>query len=235
MTEATRQAAARQLENESEEAFAIRTGSPRQPAPRWDNLALLLFVSVALVIGLGGGWVAGTHLTAPAPTASTPATTAPAPDYVYLQIKGGCAWCSAPFNNSDQYTPANFTIPSHTLIVLTITNFDNGVNPVTPTATQVSGVLGGVEYQGAEPPSSWGTPQSSVPASSMSHTFTVSQTSSFGGLNIPVPASTGPSGTSVTVMLYVNETGALSWQCLAPCDNWSMGMSGFMSGTITVV
>ncbi|MDE1821765.1 MAG: hypothetical protein KGI98_13070 [Euryarchaeota archaeon] len=192
-------------------------------------VALVAWFAFAMVTGVPVGLGKGN---------SPPAPSGGGTDYVYLQIKGGCAWCSAPYNASDQYTPANFTVPSHTLIVLTITNYDNGLNQVPSTATQVSGVLGDLEYQGAAPPTSWGQPASSVDAGSMSHTFTVLSGSYSGlpnGLNVPVPASAGPDGTSVTVKFFLNETGTVSWLCLAPCDQWSMGTGGFMSGTVTVV
>ena len=172
--------------------------------------------------------------TSPGPPSSAP----PPPDYVDGTINGGCAWGNAPINGSDQYTPANFTVPAHTLIILTITNYDNGQNPVLPGFEQVSGVLGNVEYANATPPLSWGTPTSAVSISDVSHTFTVMPNTYGGlpgGLNVPVPASEGPSGSSVTVELYLNATGQVSWNCMAPCDTWSMQTPGFMAGTITVV
>ncbi|MDE1821091.1 MAG: hypothetical protein KGJ23_09760 [Euryarchaeota archaeon] len=221
----------RSLSDEKQTPYETRTGHPPAPVGKGTG-ALVVVAVVALLVGVGGGFLVG-HATvnspSPAPKAATPV------DYVYLQIKPGCAWCASPFNGSDEYTPANFTVPAHTLIVLTITNFDNGVNPVAPSVRQVSGVLGNVEYQGASAPSSWGTTASSVDGSALSHTFSANPQSTTSGFNVPIPASTGPGGNSVTVMMFFNTTGSISWQCNAPCDGWSMAQAGFMAGTITVV
>ncbi len=164
------------------------------------------------------------------------------PDFVYLTINGGCAWCPGPFNTSDQLSPANFSVPAHTLIIFTIVNFDNGQNPGgngTPSPSpQVQGVLGNVEYQNATPPDNWGTPVTTMPLGDVSHTFSSSPAGvpmATGGFNVPIPANEGPQGTSVTFKMFFNQTGALNWYCNAPCDPWSMSQAGFMQGTITVV
>ncbi|MDE1819690.1 MAG: hypothetical protein KGJ23_01715 [Euryarchaeota archaeon] len=200
----------------------------------WNRLFAEIFV-VALVISLSWVvWGLGPHAAEAAPTPKPTPPPPPAPDYVYLAIKGGCAWCASPFNGSDQFTPANFTVPDHTEIIFTITNFDNGQNPVATPVAQVSGVVGGVEHVGASLPSSWGTAASEIPLGDVSHTFSALPQSTTSGWNVPLHESDGPSGWSTTFALYFNTTGPVLWECQAPCDGWSMGQPGFMSGTITV-
>ncbi len=214
----------------------VSRSKPRMSVRGWNHLFADVFV-VALAIAISYVvWGLAPHAAAapaPAPTTTAPAPPAP-PDYIYLAIKGGCAWCAAPFNGSDQYTPANFTVPSHTLLIFTITNYDNGQNPVPSAVAQVFGVLGGIAYQNAAPPASWGTPATSIPVANVSHTFSALPQKTTAGWNVPIHEADGPQGYSVTFEMYLNTTGTVAWQCDAPCDGWSMGEPGFMSGTITV-
>lgn len=140
-------------------------------------------------------------------------------DYVYLSIGPGV------YNSSmDQYTPANFTIPAHTLVVFHIVNNDNGLNAA-PMYTQVSGTVNNlIHVDGAS------TGVSSVSVGSISHTFTIMKT----GFNVPVPAATATGPTTVDFSAYFNDTGTFVWNCMAPCDPTSMASPGFMTGTLTV-
>lgn len=204
----------------------------------WNHLFADVFVVAVAVALCYVVWGLAPHASAapaPTPAPAPPAPTPAAPDYVYLTINGGCAWCPAPFNASDQYTPANFSVPSHTLLVFTITNYDNGQNPVPLSVAQVYGVLGGVEYENGAPPTSWGTPETSIPTDNVSHTFSALPQKTTAGWNVPIHESDGPQGYRVTFEMFLNTTGTVSWECEAPCDGWSMGEAGFMSGTITVV
>lgn len=160
-------------------------------------------------VGVGGGG---------AP--SSPSTGGGGTDYVYLSIGPGV------YNSSmDQYTPANFTLPVHTLVVFHITNYDNGQNPASQ-YTQVSGTVNNLIYvNGAS------TGVSSVDVGSISHTFTIMKT----GFNVPVPAASSTAPTTVTFSAYFNDTGTFTWNCMAPCDPTSMAAPGFMTGMLTVV
>lgn len=139
---------------------------------------------------------------------------------------------------TDQYAPANFTVPSHTLLEFTLINYDTGQNPVTPEESTVNGTVGNCIYLNATP-TSLGACKHSIPAGFVAHTFSF-ESGPYAGFNVPVPSAInnsaeGASGASVTFFAFFNETGTFTWNCLAPCDPYSMVTSGFMTGTMTVV
>jgi len=190
--------------------------------------------------------------------ASTGAVSAPAkqsgsntPFSLTLVITPNNAWNST--TTAPRYwvlTPnglrsaANISIPAHTLIVLTIIDYDSP-SPLPAQFAQVSGTIGNQVYllngsaylvngssvfinqslAGATK-LSWINPNTEV-----SHTFTVPQL----GINIP---SAGES--TEVAEFYVNQTGVFSWHCMDPCgfgpSGWAGPMSapGWMSGSLTV-
>lgn len=204
----------------------------------WFNL-------VALTLGVGvvlAGFVAvsfGAGSAAPSAPAA-PAASAPAVDLMYLTIAFN------PASGTDEYFPANFTLPAHELIEFTITSYDNGTNVVPASATMVMGTVGGVAQLQAAP-GARATTFSQLPADRIAHTFTVeSPTGASGGgmgmggpsylLNVPVGSAASLAAPAVvTFSTYFNATGPLAWMCLAPCDPTAMMDAGFMSGTISVV
>lgn len=141
-------------------------------------------------------------------------------------------------NNStaDQYAPANFSVPSNTLLEFTIVNYDAGMNPVTPTEATVSGTVGNCEYLNATP-ASLGPCVKTLPTGFVTHTFSF-VSGAYAGFNVPIPSANdsapGGIGASATFFAYFNTTGTFTWNCVAPCDPWSMGTAGFMTGTMTV-
>ena len=141
-------------------------------------------------------------------------------------------------NNSsgDQYAPANFSVPAHTLLEITLINYDDGMNPVTPTEGAVSGTVGDCIYLNTTV-SDLGSCVKSLDPQVVSHTFSF-VSGPYAGFNVPLPSAAGtpPGGTgaSVTFFAYFNTTGTFTWNCLAPCDAWSMATPGFMTGTMTV-
>ncbi len=147
------------------------------------------------------------------------------PDYIYMAINAN------PDRNqsTDQYTPANFTVPTHTLLIFQITNYDNGENPIAPIYSQMNGTVGNLEYLNGST-----TGVSSVPVTSVAHTFTILK-GPYAGFNVAMPAASTTSPTVVTFEAYFNSTGSFVWQCMAPCDSPSMASLGFMMGTMTVV
>jgi hypothetical protein len=142
-------------------------------------------------------------------------------------------------NNSstDQYAPANFTVPANTLLEFTIVNYDTGLNPVSPLEATVNGTVGNCIYLNSTP-TSLGPCVHSVPTGSVAHTFSF-ENGTYAGFNVPVPSALttpeGGIGTSVTFFAYFNVTGTFYWHCEAPCDFFSMQTSGFMTGKMTVV
>ncbi len=76
-------------------------------------------------------------------------------------------------NGLDQVTPANFSLHHGIRTILTITNFDTGVNPTAPMWRQVMGTASGGESV-AYGNSRNSSVLSCVPASQISHTLTIS-------------------------------------------------------------
>ncbi len=142
------------------------------------------------------------------------------PDYVYLAVNAN------PDRNqsTDQFTPGNFTVPAHTLLVFTITNYDNGQNVVPAQETKVNGTVHNLIYVNG---STTGISSVTTP---IAHTFTILTT----GFNVPLPSAGPVSPSVVTFEAYFNDTGTYTWQCMAQCDPWSMGQAGYMTGTLTV-
>ncbi len=152
-------------------------------------------------------------------------TTGPTgPDYVYLAINAN------PDRNqsTDQYTPANFTVPSHTALVFVITNYDNGENAPASIYTQVNGTVGNLEYLNGS-----ATGVSSIPVGQVSHTFTILR-GPYAGFSVALPAAGSSAPSVISFTAYFNSTGTFTWQCMAPCDSYSMAGLGFMMGTMTV-
>jgi hypothetical protein len=144
-------------------------------------------------------------------------------------------------NNSttDQFAPANFSIPADTLLEFTIINYDTGMNPVPPLEASVNGTVGNCIYLNSTP-TALGPCVHSVPTGFVAHTFSFAPGSGvYAGFNVPIPSANdsgeGGIGASVTFFAWFNVTGAFTWHCLAPCDPYSMATDGFMTGTMTVV
>jgi hypothetical protein len=138
---------------------------------------------------------------------------------------------------ADQYAPANFSVPADTLLEFTLIDYDTGQNPVSAADATVSGTVGNCEYLNATP-TSLGPCVKSVDPGFVVHTFSFVG-GPYAGFNVPlvsaVDSPPGGIGASVTFFAYFNVTGTFTWNCLAPCDPWSMIHDGFMTGTMTVV
>lgn len=186
--------------------------------------ALALAVVIPLLLGVVAGGIVVSVLRSP-PAASTPSTPS-GPDYLYLTIAFN------PETGLDQYFPANFTVPAHTLVVVTIADYDDASNPVSDATGCVKGTVGNTEtITNASHPS--GEAVACIPGSEVAHTFSLN-TSAY-DLNVPVPPSESIAvPVLVTFSAYFNTTGQFVWHCLAPCDGVSMVTLGFMMGTITI-
>lgn len=187
----------------------------------WVAAGMALVVVVGLVAGLGLGSGYGTRT-----TGSSGASGSNGPVYLYLTIAFN------PVNGMDQYFPANFSVPAHTLVHVVITNYDDGVNLVPAEYAQVRGVVGGtISWANA----SMVSPEtaSSIGLDQISHTFTLNAQGY--ALNVPVPAATDVAHpTTVAFATYFNTTGVFDWNCMAPCDPGSMATLGYMAGAVTV-
>jgi len=183
---------------------------------------LALAVAMALALGVVGGAALGVLFRAPVVTPAPNGT-----EFLFLTIGFSFA------TGLDQYMPANFTVPTHTPVLVTITNYDNASNPVDNATATVRGTVGNVETMRSASDAA-GMVMSAVPANQVSHTFTME-----GGpyaINVPIPAASSLGNPMVvTFTAYFNVTGSFRWQCMAPCDASSMTTLGYMRGTVTVV
>ena len=184
------------------------------------GLTVVVLIGFAAGLGLGGAFPGTPGRTAPTAVTSTSATQ------LYLTIAFN------PGTGMDQYFPANFTVPAHQLVMITITNYDNGTNVVPSMASMVAGTVGNVAYLNGMGPSQDGSFTQLSP-NGVVHTFSVLQSPY--DLNVPIPPSPSLSQPSVVIFsAYFNQTGAFVWFCQAPCDSAAMEAAGFMSGTVTV-
>lgn len=171
-----------------------------------------------LLIGLlGGAMLARTN--------SPPAAGTTGTAHVYLNVAYN------PYTGLDEYFPANFTVPANVPIIITITNYDNGTNMVPLYYASVRGTVGGTET--VTDATAADRTLTSVPATEVTHTFTIMSGSL--NINVPIPAAQGTTPTVVTFTLQFSQTGLIIWHCMAPCDDYAMSTPGFMTGTITAV
>ncbi len=171
-----------------------------------------------LVLGVLAGGILG-HVAAP------PVVTTSGSDHLYLTISFD------PYTGADQYFPGNFSVPANVPVTITITNYDNGTNPVPASFAQVLGTVGGTET--VTNATATGAVVTSIPAGQVAHTFTL--ISSPYDINVPVPAAQGTTPTSVSFTIVFTTTGQFVWHCMAPCNGHAMTTPGYMTGTVTVL
>ena len=125
---------------------------------------------------------------------------------------------------SPLFTPADFTLPPESHVIVTIRNFDSGTAPVTSPWSRVSGTTGGSMNVA-------GRTVRSIAPQQVSHTFTVRKLH----LNVPIPASA-----TVSFALRTPASGTYTWRCEAPCGSGPSGMqgamrtNGYMMGTMRI-
>jgi hypothetical protein len=159
----------------------------------------------------------------------------PEPDWVsYLGQDGSGRW---------QHTTI-YKLPAHTLVTVTIYQFDTATGLRNPFLAQVRGTQGGTAAVD-------GKPISVVSADDASHTFTVPDI----GLSVPLPGipttaknpcSTAPCGMdsdhrTISFTFMTPGPGTYRWQCFVPCaaafifgNGGPMQTIGYMSGELDV-
>ena len=225
------------------------------------TVAAVSMFAIALIIGGGvTGLILNAHYQNQQQGVSSTTTTSQTttggavssgPFAITLVITGNAAWNSTTtgprywvLTPSGLDSSANISLPAHTLIQLTIIDYDTPT-PLPSQFAAVSGTVGNVVYVVNGTTASGGTMpfggdanltsatavSSLDPNSEIAHTFTVAAI----GLNIPVAAN------SVEVAnFYVNQAGTFTWRCEAPCGFGSTGYAGpmstvgWMTGTIIV-
>ena len=218
------------------------------------TLAAVSMFVIALIIGGGAvGTImnansqsqSSTTATTTTTSSSSPSTNASGVYKLTLAITVNNAWNST--TSAPRYwvlTPngldssVNISLPAHTLIQMTIIDFDSA-SALPAQFAQVSGTVGNLVYviNGTTAAgeninlTSAAAVSSLNPNTEVAHTFTVPQL----GLNIPVAAN------SIEVAnFYINQTGTFLWHCEDPCGygpyGWAGPMSapGWMEGNVTV-
>ena len=138
------------------------------------------------------------------------------------------------------YVPSDFTLPAHSTVVITVTNFDDAtaLPKGSETYAKASGLVGGTfsvtPIDLKDPNGSAGPTQTlaSLDPAAVSHTFTIAAL----GINVPIAAHA-----RVTFTITTGAPGTFSWRCMDPCGagpaGWGTAMAanrGYMEGTLTV-
>jgi hypothetical protein len=201
---------------------------------QWYN-GFAIGLAAVLELGLLVGLALGGAFSSSRVSASPPATRSPS--YLYLTVT------TSANTNFDTYYPANVSVPHGQSVVITITSYDPGVNPVPAPFGNIVGTAGDMANYTLTPNSSTQS-LSTLPSSEISHTFSVTLPGMAGEIllgagkpmiNVPVPIS--PDGilpATVTFTATFAAPGEYAWRCVAPCDPYSMTTPGFMSGSIFV-
>jgi hypothetical protein len=131
------------------------------------------------------------------------------------------------------YRPGTIVVPAHSLVTLTIRNYDLGDTPLPAGSpfTAVQGVMGGVAYAD-------GHPYTALAPQKVAHTFTIQPL----GINVPVPGdtATGKPYAEVSFTFRTGAAGLYYFRCFDPCGSGTIGWQGpmltkgYMLGTMTV-
>jgi hypothetical protein len=144
-----------------------------------------------------------------------------------------------------------FKLPAHTLVRVTVYQYDTATGLRNPFLAQIRGTLGGTAtYQGGTATYN-GTAKSVINPDDASHTFTVPEL----GLSVPLPGvaddaknqcSAAPctlaeAHTTITFSFMTPGPGTYRWQCFVPCafgsifgNGGPMQTIGWMSGELEV-
>jgi hypothetical protein len=131
------------------------------------------------------------------------------------------------------YAPGTLVVPAHSLVTVTIRNYDLGDTPLpkgSPFST-VQGIVGGVAYAD-------GHAYTALAPEKVAHTFTIQQL----GINVPVPGdtATGKPYAEVSFTFRTGASGTYYFRCYDPCGTGAIGWQGpmvtkgYMLGTLTV-
>jgi hypothetical protein len=215
-----------------------RESVSRSTPPRGPRRSFLPYVVLTVVTFLVTWFIFATITGLPVGLGPSPASKSSSGPTTGVILSIDNPFDTAMNATTDQYAPANFSVPADTLLEFTLINFDTGQNPVTnPLWANANGTVGNCIYLNATP-TSLGPCEHSVPIGFIAHTFSF-ESGPYSGFNVPVPSAAaaseeGSPGASVTFFAYFNTTGTFTWNCLAPCDPYSMMTDGFMTGTMTV-
>jgi hypothetical protein len=180
------------------------------------------------------GWDAAQMATAASPPKSVSTVVQGGAQHLYLTI------ATPDMLQSDvgpAYMPANFTLPAHSDVTITVTNFDDAT-ALTSSSRQYAvaeGTVGPIAVQSMDPtnPNLAGVTRSFDrldAATGVSHTFTIAEL----GLNVPIAPNA-----KTTFTFHTGAAGPYVWQCMDPCGSgptgWdgAMATKGYMTGQVT--
>lgn len=217
---------------------------------------VVLLIVASLGVGYAGAVVLGTGIVTTTTTQTKTVTQAPAqnssePFSIALVITTGNTFNATVGQQPAYYvlgpgglqSSAKISLPAHRLIKLVIFNYDNGnASLVKPSYANVQGTTNGTiaiannatvnSTESSSGISIIGVQTvSSVPASQISHTFTIPSL----GINVPVPVSS-----TVVATFTLNQTGTFLWFCETECGSGPDGLAGamatpgWMSGAVIV-
>jgi len=225
------------------------------------TLALLVAGGVFVLLVLGVRSLGGLGYNPPAAAATTGAsvTLSIYPDSMVCHGSTSGAPGGGPHPEWVSYCPStSLKLPAHTLVTITVKQYDSASGLHNPFFDQVRGTVGGVMYVN-------GKALKQVTLDAPGHTFTIQtppdahETPLF--VNVPLPgvADNAPNAVTVAgnqypkpnVIVFRFRTGAPGtyiWHCYVPCgtglagdglggqDNFGgpMATTGYMSGTVTV-
>ncbi|MGE5334853.1 MAG: hypothetical protein ACM3N4_09160 [Nitrososphaerota archaeon] len=192
--------------------------------------AAVMVVGGLFLVALFGGLDAIASYGQPAPNgrAASSATTHVTLDI--MPVKPG-----GPTEDYAAYLPSTvLVLPAHSIITVTIRNFD--LDPTPPTQeispySHVQGTVDGFAYAD-------GKPYSTLTPGAIAHTFTVDALH----LNVPIPsqAASGKHYVTVSFRFHTGQAGTYSWRCFAPCgdgpgeQSGPMAELGYMRGALIV-
>lgn len=131
------------------------------------------------------------------------------------------------------YMPSDLVLPAHSLVTITIRNYDLGDTPLPTNSsfTKVQGTINGTAFAN-------GKPYTSLAADKVAHTFTILPLH----ISVPIPgdAANGAGYVAVTFTISTGNAGTYMFECFDPCGTSSSGWMGpmmkmgYMMGTVTV-
>jgi hypothetical protein len=204
----------------------------------WTRLVEFLALVTAPFVLLVGLVLYVDYGTASSSAATTPKRVAPAASKVIPTVPITVVTDAQTGKPDDlAFVPSDITLPAHSTVRISITNFDGATAQKPARYARVWGTVGGTiqvrKMMASMPnmPEHVSTVRALNANTQVSHTFTVPGMH----LNVPVMAS----GVT-TFVVHTGNAGHYTWQCYNPCgtgkSGWGGAMSqkGFMSGTITV-
>ena len=212
-------------------------------------------VAVALVGALIGIYIADYLLGYPATFAATPSRTAAAPG-AQLTLAAVPAAGSTPSHptwvsyfavdsRGRWHHTTNYRVPAHSLVHVTIYNYDGASGLRNPFISEAQGVVGSTFMLN-------GKPIVAINPDDASHVFAIAQM----GVSVPLPGvpstaknpcSAAPCSLSqdhetISFTFRTGKPGTFRWQCLVPCAagfifgfGGPMATTGYMDGFVQVV